>query len=868
MKHARKIDLTCSFLFLVAEWIFQIGLMLAVLPFVGIWSGLLRAYGGMRAFDVRRVWAGVGFWNRRSGDPEVEEEEEEDIIEATLSRRITDDGIRIEITTAATPARPPPRSSTAHRPSLIPTPSSITAYTLSSPQTLRRAVTQAREIYADIEGKRREAGKKRGEGELVRGMMKRRMAEMEDTRIGGGAVGRGVQSGKVGGDGAVGPKPTMNAVAGPSTGKPTRAPRGRKAQLANPSVTHSSINQPSGHDAGPSKPPGRGRSRGTGARMAETGRRVVRPLVGAVPATVGEGTSSVLMPQVGETVPSLVRNVGPVQSQPAVHPPTNRPAGASRSVYPSMTDLLAHPHASRIVQPEPSASSGSTFGLGFGDVGGTEETSIASTEETRSARSLFVPGGFPLSFSPASVRTHQDARQSPPSLLKDSRLSATGSAESKQQLGPEASTSTLAVPGSTQPARSGRPQLRKNNSLGLMGTLDSMRSPSLEPTSAFAHVPPMIGRRTPSADSHVGHPSRLRQINDRDSVTATYQTPEQSLLAEPSTVRAQRTSSQGIYVPLMPLPLVTPASSPQIRQSNFMHTIPDVGGPSGVGEAVKVNEPDQQSRIANKVSSVKAASPEKEAESSDLSELEDEPTTAAITTGTGSRLKAGWQKPVEARGVPVRVTRAVRPGVPTGPVEVAERNQTTRGTSVGRSNAQARRGRVDLAASRVAAQPEKGISAKPNVAKSEDIGRMPSTSTSRDAPASPLETAADKPNDRKRKEPPQTMPTRVQRRTLNVSTVRVTTQRAVRPVIPAAVSAIREFALPEGIIADVTPVRRTRASGAAASQTLVSPTKKRKTNTGQSATVSTAPSAEGSDTAEGDRAPRRSRRARSGVAED
>lgn len=911
---------------------FQIGLMLAVLPFVGIWSGLRRGYTAVRGMDVRRLG---GFW-RGQEEAKIEEIEEE-VVENSISRMIQDDGIRIEVTTTTSPA-PNPRAQTpttpiptTRRQSLLPSSAAITAYTLSSPQTLRRAVDQAREIYGDIEGKRREVGKKRGEGELVRGLMKKRVQEMEEKR-GRGAAGTTkavtakatakpsevkVQDGKDK-DGKI---QEANAVAGPSTGttRGSYANRPYKKRQTGPTTTEQSAGETVVPPTAVSTASqsieaeilrrtaarGRGRGRGAGKQMAETGRRV-----GGRSANVSETqrtrltgwTASTTLPASETRTESALDVAATSRPLPGSQPPTlegqspaseaasapqstavepqssakplEQPSAPSRYVYPSMTSLLPQPHASIARDPQPSASSGSTFGLGFGDIGRTEETSIASTQDTRSQRSLFVPGGFPLVASPSSVRTHQrdgpvDQSLTPvASSLAERGPSVPGAsgsqlvvAESSQALPPSnASKSNLNVPGSSQSAPLERPLLRKNNSLGLVGTLDSMRSPSLEPTSAFAN-PPAIRTKDPLASySHATIQSRLRPQSIIDAELAADRIISQQSSLRRSLSDRQHPSSQGIYVPLMPLPLVTPASSPLIHQSASVPPTPDTGGPAVVTQAVVketvIGKPQSQEKNVQvekprpeKPADVEKPRPEKPADSSDLSDLEDTPkpsafaTLPAVTTSTASeKPRTVTRIPFGRPGGPVRPTRAVRPSSKAAS-DVAERNRTTRATSDIKSGSQARRGQGASSTSRIAVGQDRTVRAKAVVADS-DASRVASTSTARIPATSSVQTAGKTINDRKRKEPPQTEPVTVQRRETSTATLRSGKQRAVRPVLPAAVIAHREFALPEGIIADVvadvTSARRTRASLAsstAASRILGSPTKRRKTEGGPVATA-------------------------------
>lgn len=904
--------------------------------------------------------------------------QEEDIIEQSLSRRIDDDGVRIQINTTT-----PSRSFPAHHPSLVPSPAAITAYTLSSPVTLRAVVTHAQEIYRDLEGPR---ARERGEDELVTGFMRRRPTTEQASSSNPGKIA---------------PKPpTAAAAAGPSIPEPVRASRGRRIQqaAAGVSVHHASASTMTPVEAGAAssgtttttkRPAARkvhrplkeyaaaagegpariGRAeraqgsgtvqagkrpasqhpspRGSASTYARTTGRLARAAVAGEPtAAASRGTLGVGPPATrsgattgrptsahGHASSSAMASAYPGRALPLAHSPESsirpgpsaafggtfghgpprapgsdasgtdattvphRAAGmavpvrgqaATRSTqeqtgpstrdgsayapstYPGMPPFLAHSPESGL-PTQSFAASRSVFGLGFGDVG---EATASTDDDTPSARLLFVPGGFPLAFSPAVVsRTRSDdraTRQHPPPTNES--VPTVDPSKTSQSPATDASTSHLAVPGASQHARPGRPLLRKNNSLGLMGTLDSMRSPSLEPTSAFAHAPPMIAKSAvdPSAHSLVGVASRLRPSHGDDpGGAAGAQVGQLPVSTESEPPRTQWSSSQGIHVPLMPLPLVTPASSPQIRQADSMPPTPEIGGPSVSRDPAAVETASTAQRpppaITSPEEKVASVIPnESAAESSDLSELDNVPTSSVTALKNDSRSKDGWRVLVERPIAHAQATRAVRPGQRTIPAESIERARAIRTTSVATASVQALKERAALSSARGPAEQEKDVKKKPSVAD-ESILRVPAASTA----DLHIETATDKGNIRKRKEPPTSIPTRPTRRGINMATVRPPTERAVRPVIPAIVGAHREFALPETMIAEVTPVRRARVSSAAASQALASPTKKRKKNSGLadtgSAMTSAAPSEDESVQA---RARRRSTRTRSQAPRD
>ena len=533
--------------------------------------------------------------------------------------------------------------------------------------------------------------------------------------------------------------------------------------------------------------------------------------------------------------------------------------------YPGMPPFVAHSLESSL-PPEPSAASRSTIGLGFGDVGPT----MANTDDAQSARLLFVPGGFPLAFSPAVSRTLSDESATRHHPAINESVPAADPTNTTQSPATDALASHLTAPDASHPTRPGRPQLRKNNSLGLMGTLDSMRPPSLEPTSAFAHVPPMIAKSAadPSAHSQVGVSSRLRPSHGDDSGGAGSRVSQQSMATDLVPPRTQWSSSQGIYVPLMPLPLVTPASSPQSRQADSIPPTPEIGGPSVIGDlaadktaSTEPRPPPARTSPEKQVGRV--LTNESAAESTDPSELDNVPTLSVTASKDDSRSQDRWRKLAERPVAPVQATRAVRPGQRTVPAESVERAQTMRTTSGGRSRVQAIKATAALATSRVPAEQQKGVQAESSIADKSDVEESAAFTSG------PSETAMKKENNRKRKEPPTSIPTRPTRRGINMSIARPPTARAVRPVIPAIVGAHREFALPEAMIAEVTPVRRARVSSAAASQALGSPTKKRKKNSGLADTgsgmTSTAPPED--ENVQG-RARRRSTRARSQAPRD
>ncbi|GHJ88822.1 hypothetical protein NliqN6_5224 [Naganishia liquefaciens] len=841
-RHTRTIDLSASFVRLVVECVVQVGLLVVVLPFVWAWQG------------VKRV-SGIGRQEQR--------EEEEDVVEQSLDRGTANHGIRISIpaaaaaatatatttTTTTTPPHPRPRRSLL--PLALPSTADITAYTLSSPATLRQAVHQAREIYADIDAQRQEVGKKRAERGVGRGgIIGRRVAAQVGEATTTTTTTR-IKSALKPPAPPPPPPPPASGEPGAIVVKtnPVRAPRGRKIQQA--AAAH----------AGPS----------VGGRAVGEHRVRVEPLknaggtdnVGRARGRAGLAAPAVtevsaVMPPAPSGLNLPLRVTVPVRNPPA-HPTHPYPAQDSTVHVPSAYPL---PHTDVVTQ-SPVSSLGPTVGLGFGDV------------DVSSAKSLFVPGGLPLAFSPAVGRTVHDERptgQDPP--RRDHAAPPQDHVGAPLQDIPTSTTPRLTIPDT----RLARPQLRKNNSLGLMTTLDSMRSPSLEPTGAFAHVPPLMGKpgehpagEHPTGNAQVGVPSRLRPSPSEEDDRAGVRPSDDAANTEgwpPS--RTQWSSSRGVYVPLMPLPLVTPASSPQIRQAESIPPTPEIGGPTSAENAEPDDATHQQAPPMTESMPVKASemarSNEKQpGESIDLSDLDDKPTASVTTTTSkiGSTARAGSRNTVQRPPAPVPAMRAVRPVQSAKPSVTVERARAIRAASVPRSGIQATRQRPTLASASASAEQGNDVQVKPNVAV-DPPGRRPAVKTAAGPSAS--ETAAEKANARKRKEPPQDIPIRPQRRGgLQVSsTVRPPAQRAVRPVIPAIVGAHREFSLPEAMIAQVTPVRRMRASSIVPAPTLGSPSKKRKKNSGLaetgSAVTSAAPSED--ETGEG-RARRKSTRARS-----
>lgn len=507
-----------------------------------------------------------------------------------------------------------------------------------------------------------------------------------------------------------------------------------------------------------------------------------------------------------------------------------------------------------IAELEPPASSGSGFGLGFGDVAGRRSTSVANSDDARTRRADVVPGGYP---SVASASPVLAPKQPEPTsgtvpihkLTGYTRPSSFASADRESSL---KSAETLAAAPAIQatPAASARPSLRKNNSLGLVTTLESMRSPSMEPTSTFTQVGSFESKHSPFFGQQTAFPSRLRaQAATEPVVTTTVRTSHQAPLDIQVPADMERSSSKGVFIPVMPLPDMTPATSPVAqRHVSFITHSPETANPTpaleatettaaavdkqdDVAKAKKQDEPmsPPKSPVAKAQESV--PSPERRMRS-DAEEASPLTSIASLDHDDDDRPGPSSKSLTRARRpeVPRRATRAMRPVI-AKPLGVKERVVRKAVRASGESS-------VESATSSAARLTRRELPTRSTVGGISNGVRPAVTSEPLSTASTPTvegreERALDKgTNDRKRKEPPQSsvlsqarvIPTRI-------SGLEVRAQRAVRPVLPATVHTRTEFALPEGIIADVTPVRRTRASAGLDDGTTLprgSPTKKRR----------------------------------------
>lgn len=529
----------------------------------------------------------------------------------------------------------------------------------------------------------------------------------------------------------------------------------------------------------------------------------------------------------------------------------NLSGGAVATPVKPVRDL---PNRSPVISELESRDLSQGLGLGLGDVGTGSTFGVDSEAGTR--RANVVPGGYPsaITESPISVRNSPEGTSDVPvhrltGYTRPSSASAVrpSSLEPVEDTGPQASTST----------GPDRPALRKNNSLGLVTTLESMRSPSLEPTGSFPHV--SVGSFESRHSPFFGlqaFPSRLREQAE-PMVTTTIQTNHRTLSAvhHPD---AQR--SRGVFVPVMPLPDMTPATSP-VAQCHVPFVAPDptdmpvaetekstedaTRTKASVGkqnEAVPDEKVDEQVPPLSAVSEALevATSPRRprwhaRSDAGDASPLTsiaslDDDEDADDHDDPSAQMHRRVYRPLGER----RVTRAMRPVItqPLGRREERLFRKAARssGGAAGEAidddatSSEKRSTRRELPTRSTAKVPD-GVRTRTE--------SMP-TGTEEEA------TPGKSPNERKRKEPPSSGPTHP--RAIPTVNSRLAAQRPVRPVVPTSVHTRTEFSLPETLIADVTPVRRTRSTAEldGANQPRESPTKKRKLREGGSAAAALA----------------------------
>ncbi|KAI5451580.1 hypothetical protein NCC49_001565 [Naganishia albida] len=506
------------------------------------------------------------------------------------------------------------------------------------------------------------------------------------------------------------------------------------------------------------------------------------------------------------------------------------------------------PNRSPVISELESRDLSRGLGLGLGDVGTGSTFGVDSEAGTR--RANVVPGGYPsaIAESPISVRNSPEGTSDVPvhrltGYTRPSSASAVrpSSLEPVEDTGPQASTST----------GPDRPALRKNNSLGLVTTLESMRSPSLEPTGSFPHV--SVGSFESRHSPFFGlqaFPSRLREQAE-PMVTTTIQTNHRTLSAvhHPD---AQR--SRGVFVPVMPLPDMTPATSP-VAQCHVPFVAPD---PTDMSVAETEKSTEGATRTKASVGKQNEAVPDEKVDEQvpPLSAVSEalEVATSSRRPRWHARSDAGDASPLTSiasldddedaddhddPSAPMhrrvyrplgerRVTRAMRPVI-TQPVGRREER-------LFRKAARASGGAAGEAIDDDATSSKKRSTRRelPTrfTAKVPDGSRtrtesMP-TGTEEEA------TPGKSPNERKRKEPPSSGPTHP--RAIPTVNSKLAAQRPVRPVVPTSVHTRTEFSLPETLIADVTPVRRTRSTA----EPRESPTKKRKLREGRSAAAALA----------------------------
>ncbi|KAJ9119154.1 hypothetical protein QFC22_003645 [Naganishia vaughanmartiniae] len=586
---------------------------MVVLPFVVTWGwikGLRTRLGGMDATRwIMKVGAGSRrslvrlkfwqwrwrWWNRL--DP---------VAEATVhTRRETDGDIHIEVTSAITSteadeseatdtAAASLKSATATssqtlkpRPSLLPTSGEITAYTLSSPQTLRRAVDQAREIYRDIDSRRRDVGKKRGEGEVVKGLMKQRMKEMEEQR------GKGVGKSVSGGTKAVQNRSAAVKAATNSTIRPAK-PSVRNMQAGTSALDAGPARIVSRPRTAADKPANQSMEQQSKVIPARARTRTATSLKGAFSAIPSTAARDVTLPEENSASGS---NTGNGRHSSAIHlgnastpafglnenapvdvnPLAVPAAPLASAAYPSMASLEQTNPLPTTLQNQYPASNGN-IGLGFGSVADSDHVRTPTSSYRTSVRQTpFFPGGYPSTLfeSPITARTATHYQPfgltpqpiHPPSIathLVDDTMVAPVEAPASETASPRhLQPPTVASPqknGESSTAAPARPQLRKNNSLGLVGTLDAMRSPSLEPTNMQTASQAL----SPFLDSPRAFPSRLRQDMTAFGANGVHVEPSSFLSGTMGDGAGHL--AHGIHRPVLPLPAITPLTSPSIPQ--------------------------------------------------------------------------------------------------------------------------------------------------------------------------------------------------------------------------------------------------------------------------------------------------------------
>lgn len=501
-----------------------------------------------------------------------------------------------------------------------------------------------------------------------------------------------------------------------------------------------------------------------------------------------------------------------------------------------------------IAELEPPPSSGSGFGLGFGDVAGRRSTSVTKSDDARTRRANVLPGGYPsiASASPIVAPNPPERTSDTAPIHKLTGYTRPSSASADRESSLKSAETPTASPAiQATPAPSGRPSLRKNNSLGLVTTLESMRSPSMEPTSTFTQVGSFESKHSPFFGQQAAFPSRLRaQAAAEPVVTTAVRTSRQGPLAIQVPADMDHASSKGAFIPVMPLPDITPATSPVAqRHVSFVTARTETENPTPVLDTVKTtaatvyrddaatakkqDEPmsPPKSPVAEAQEAVPSPKRRMPSDAQDASPL----TSIASLDDDDDDLPGPSSRPTQRTKRPEvqrRATRAMRPVIakPLGKERIVRKATRASGeSSVGNATSSAMQltRRELLTISTVRGMPN---GARP-VLTSEPLSTA-STPT-------PEERTLEKgTNDRKRKEPPQSSaPTQARVIPARTSGLEVRAQRAVRPVLPATVHTRSEFALPDNIIADVTPVRRTRASAGLDHRTTLprgSPTKKRR----------------------------------------
>ncbi|KAJ9110094.1 hypothetical protein QFC19_001765 [Naganishia cerealis] len=811
---------------------------MAVLPFVASWTWLKGLRGKFGRMDVRRGLEGLRAWQRKwrwrqpadtIGEAAVSsswEREGEVEIEVFSTIPPTEAEV-LEATNLGTAlskhSSPPSTQNREHRLSLLPSSGQITAYTLSSPQTLRRAVDQAREIYRDLDSRRREVGKKRGEGELVKGLMKKRVQEMEEQRGKGKSIVPPTRSANI-------QRTTMKATTGRSIlpDKPLeKKTQARTSGLSETQTTNTgrtrTISDKTTDDVVNQRPkvmPARGRTRTATARTLArpvTSAPVNVPTLPKQPMTGVSGTQSRPHPNATEDREERNEslNIDPASVVPAFE--SNEATTESNSVLAAFQAPGAYPTLEHEVLALPSPSNtyypvlNNHIGLGFENMASREDVrNPASTYLTSVRHTPLFPGGYPsTSFeSPiAALRARHDMSVNvtprpahlpsiatyPPNVRAGFTVDTSASGQmTPGHLG-------LLPPGSFLPREEShtpvpaRPQLRKNNSLGLIGTLDAMRSPSLEPTNTQTSIPGL----SPFSESPRIFPSRLRQ--DMNASIGTGRSHLESTLDAPgSTGENAGHWAHGVYMPVLPLPAITPLSSPSIPQRRK----PSVGDIYRNEEGQLLSKQHQATTSTLIPDREGPGTTDRQLPSSNLAEEDFSMNITKVPSSSNVHLTAVTGETKSAETKTKRPTRAVRPAVARKP-ELTMRSATSKVTRSSASRATSLERTTGKIAETTSETITKGnLRGRPAKATTTtDSSNHGTTAISASDPASTSVSGPTGIPSRKRKNPPvdKSAP-----QAINASRAPGRAQRAVRPT-NTAVDRKTEFVLPKGVISAVAP---------------------------------------------------------------